>query len=107
LTDKVNLEDLRKEIATVTLKILDLCGKRFELARKIAAIKAEKGFPIENLEIENNLKRQVIDFCHANNIDEKFCIGLFELLIKESKRVQREIIRSGSQEESSTRRVKP
>jgi len=101
LTEKLDLEKLREEIATVTLEILDLCRKRFELARKIATVKAEKGFPIENLEIERNLKRRVLDFCRANNLDDKFCIRLFELLISESKRVQEEIMESRSQEEAS------
>jgi len=101
----MDLEKLREEIAAVTLEILDLCRKRFELARKIAVIKAEKGFPIENSEIERRLKRRILDFCRANNLDDKFCIRLFELLISESKRVQEEIMRSRSHEETSVGRA--
>jgi len=94
LTEKSELEKLRGEIAIVTLEIFDLCKKRFELARKIAAVKAKKGLPIENLEIERSLKRRVLDFCHENNVDDEFCVKLFELLISESKRVQEEAIKS-------------
>jgi len=101
LTEKLELEKLRNEITTVTFEIFDLCRKRIELARKIAAVKLEKGLPIENLEVERNLKRRVLDFCHENNIYDEFCIKLFELLIGESKRVQKEAIRSKSSEKSS------
>jgi len=105
LTEKLELEKLRNEIATVTLEIFDLCRKRFELARKIAAVKAKKGLPIENLEIEKSLKRCVLDFCRENNVDDKFCINLFELLISESKRVQEEAIKSEFQKDDSTWRI--
>jgi len=94
LTENLELEKLRGEIATVTLEIFDLCKKRFELAREIAAVKMKKGLPIENLEIERNLKRQVLDFCRENDMDDEFCIRLFELLINESKRIQEETIKS-------------
>ncbi len=99
MNEKLELEKLRNEIATVTFKILDLCGKRIELARKIAVVKSKMGLPIENPEVERDLKRRVLKFCHENNVDDDFCTKLFELLISESKRVQKEVIKSKSLEE--------
>jgi len=107
LAEKLELERLRNEIATVTFEILDLCRKRIELARKIARFKAKRGLPIENLEIENALKRRVLDFCHRNNMNDEFCIKLFNLLINESKRVQEEAMKAGFREESPKWRAEP
>ena len=95
MAEMPELEKLRDEIAAVTFEILRLCRKRIELARRIATVKSKRSLPIEDLEVERSLKRRVIDFCHANNLNEKFCIKLFELLINESKRVQKEEISKG------------
>lgn len=86
------LERLRKEIADVTFEIFDLCSKRIELARKIAAVKLEKGISIGDPEVEGKLRRQVLDICLRKRVNEDFCNKLFDLLISESKRVQEEVI---------------
>ena len=101
MTEESDLEDLRSEIATVTLEMLALCRKRLELAKRIASVKAKKGLPIEDLEIEQRLKRRVLDFCHENDMDDEFCIKLFNLLISESKRVQEKIMKCRFRKEHS------
>jgi len=94
LTEQLELKKLRNEIATVTFEIFALCRKRLKLARKIAAVKLRKGLPVEDLEIERDLKRRVLDFCHKNDMNDEFCVKLLDLLISESKSVQREAMRS-------------
>lgn len=89
------LERLRKEIADVTFEIIDLCSKRIKLARKIAAVKLEKGISIEDLEVERKLRRQALEICLREGVNEDFCNRLLDLLISESKRVQ-EVIMAGS-----------
>jgi len=101
LTEKSELEKLRNEIAAVTFEILDLCRKRIELARKIAAAKSRMNLPIEDLKVEKDLKRRVLDFCQKNSMHDDFCLDLFDLLINESKRVQEEAMRSRFREDSS------
>ena len=98
LSKKSELERLRDEIARVTLEIFRLCKRRIELARKIATVKMKEGLPIEDLKVERNLKRRVLEFCRGSGIEDEFCIGLLDLLIRESKRVQEEEIGSGSPE---------
>ena len=101
MAEESDLEELRNEIATVTLEVFALCRKRLELARRIAAVKAKKGLPIEDLKIEERLKRRVLEFCRGNNMDDEFCIKLFDLLISESKRVQEKIMKCRFRKEHS------
>ncbi len=84
------LEELRREIASVTFEILRLCSRRNELAEKIAEIKMKMNLPIEDLSVEEDLKRRVLDLCRSEDMDEGFCLKLLDLLIRESKRLQRE-----------------
>ena len=89
---ELELERLRKEIAEVTLRIIDLCGERFELARKIAAVKLERRIPIEDPGVEGKLRRLILDICIRKGIRREFCNRLLDLLISESKRIQEVII---------------
>ena len=98
MNEKIELERLRSEIAKVTFEILDLCKKRAELARKIATVKSRMGLPIENPEVERNLKRRVLDFCQKKSMHSEFCVDLLNLLINESKRVQEEVMQERSRE---------
>ena len=84
------LEELRREVASVTLEILRLCRRRNELAEKIAEIKMKLNLPVEDLSVEEDLRRRVLDLCRSEDMDESFCLKLLDLLIGESKRLQRE-----------------
>jgi len=92
LTQNSELESLRREISAVTFEILDLCKKRLDIARRIAMVKLRANLPIEDPRIERDLKRGVIALCRERNLHEDFCNALLGLLIKESKRVQKEVI---------------
>jgi chorismate mutase len=85
---------MRKEIRRVTLDIIGLCGKRVQLARQIGEIKAKKGMSIEDPEVEEELKSEVLKLCQARGLDKAFCVQLLKLLLDESKQVQRNVFRS-------------
>jgi len=94
LSEELELEKLRDEIAKVTLEIFNLCRERIELSKKIALVKSRRMLPIEDLEVEESLKRRLLSFCRENNLDEEFCTKLFNLLICESKRVQNNVMKT-------------
>jgi len=94
LSEKTEIEDIRKQLEKVTLEIFSLCEKRLQLSKKIGEIKADAGMPIENMPVEQNLKTKVLEKCRKKGLDEKFCLNLLQLLLEESKRVQREIAKS-------------
>jgi chorismate mutase len=93
LAENKDLEELRKKINKITLRIISLCGKRLLLAKEIAKIKYQGNMPIENLKVEEELKNKSFEVCRRYGMDENFCFKLLELILDESKRVQRDLIR--------------
>jgi len=89
LIEKASLEELRKEIARITLEIVRLCGERLLLAKKMGEMKARANLPIEDSRVEQELKSKVLNVCQSYDMDVNFCLKLLELLLDESKRVQR------------------
>jgi len=89
-----NFTGLRKEIAEVTLKIFDLCGERLQLVKQIAKVKAQQKIAVEDPRVEHALEAKVLDVCRSYDMDREFCLKLLALILKESKRVQRQVTRS-------------
>jgi len=92
LVHRSELESLRREISAITFEILHLCKKRLDIAKRIAMVKLRANLPIEDSRVEEDLRRRVIIFCREKSLHEDFCNALLELLIKESKRVQKEVM---------------
>jgi len=93
LAERADLEDLRKQMARITLEITRLCGERFLLAKKIGEAKSRMSIPIEDPKIEQVLKTQALEICQSYGMDKKFCLNLLGLLLDESKRVQKETLK--------------
>jgi len=96
LSEKNDIEEVRKKIEKVTLEIFSSCEKRLQLSKKMGEIKASKGIPVENEQVERELKDKVLEQCRKQGLDERFCSKLLQLLLEESKRVQRNIAKSHS-----------
>lgn len=90
------LKKLRDEIAKITMEIICLSNKRLSLARRIGEIKARNNMMIEDPAIESELRAKVVDLGKKYPIDLNFSLKILDLLIEESKRVQREIFESKS-----------
>ena len=86
------LEDLREQIRKVTVEIIKLCGKRLSLAEKAGKMKLAKCLPIEDSDVEEELRQAVLENCHLYCVDSEFGIRLLDLLLEESKRLQRNIV---------------
>ena len=95
MNEESNLDMLREEIKKVTVEIIRLTGKRLSLAKKIGEIKHQRNLPIEDLKVERELKRIVLEKCQTYNVDSRFGLRLLNLLIDEAKRVQIETIKHG------------
>ncbi len=90
-----DLSGLRSEIMRLTLEIIRLAGERLALAKKIGEIKAQRNMPIEDPRVEQELREKVVELSKKLNMDVNFSLNLLNLLIEESKRVQREIMEGG------------
>ncbi|MEM2936819.1 MAG: chorismate mutase [Candidatus Bathyarchaeia archaeon] len=86
-----SLKELREEIRQATVEIIRLTGERLSLAKKIGRLKREMGMPIEDLKAEEELRSLTLEKCQAYGVDRRFGLKLLNLLIDESKRVQREL----------------
>jgi len=93
--ERDELENLRDEIREVTIEIIRLCGERLSLARKIGEIKAQRGFPIEDFEVEEGLRREIQEKCRFFGVNAQFGMRLLDLLLDESRRVQRNLVEKG------------
>ncbi|MEM2341849.1 MAG: chorismate mutase [Candidatus Bathyarchaeia archaeon] len=89
-----DLKALRDEVTRLTLEIIRLSGERVSLAKRIGEIKAQNNLPIEDPLVENELRVKVVDLSQKCGVDINFALKLLDLLLEESKRVQRDIIKS-------------
>jgi aspartate aminotransferase len=89
----MEINNLRKEIEGITAEIFKLIGKRFALAQDIARAKREKSLPIDDVDVEKKLKEIVIKNCESYGVNLDFGLRLLNLLIEESKNIQRSIIK--------------
>jgi chorismate mutase len=94
-----DIVNLREKIERITLEIFSLFRERTNLVQKMARVKAKKGLTVENIKVEEELKRKILDIYAVNRMDKIFCINLFDLLLDESKRIQREWFESNIQGE--------
>ncbi|MCD6469833.1 chorismate mutase [Candidatus Bathyarchaeota archaeon] len=90
-----DLSGLRSEIMRLTLEIIRLAGERLTLAKKIGEIKAQRNMPIEDSRVEQELREKVVELSKKLNMDVNFSLNLLNLLIEESKHVQRKIMEGG------------
>lgn len=91
------MDELRGRMKEITCEIFKLCGERLRVAKKIGEIKAKEKIPLEDSRIEEDLRKEVLKRCREYCLEEEFCERLFNLLIAESKKVQKEVMRKGGQ----------
>ena len=88
MTNNPQLEILRHDIEQVTLKIVELVGKRNVLVERVAVEKLKTGQTLVNREVERRLRVKVVDQCKEDNSDASFALKLLNELIMESIRRQ-------------------
>lgn len=83
-----NLDDVRKEISTLDLQILELVARRMELARQAGRIKLAQHEPITDPEIEQQILAKNWQTGKKLNLAKKLVTDLTTLLIDYSTLVQ-------------------
>ncbi|KYC48850.1 MAG: chorismate mutase [Candidatus Methanofastidiosum methylothiophilum] len=87
-----SLEALREEINRIDEDIIGLLSRRMEVSRKIAALKKDKGIPVEDRDREKTLFLKLERDARTNNINEKFVSEVFGIIISHSKLIQNKIL---------------
>ena len=88
LRNRPSLGELRAEIAQVTSDIIELVGKRNELARQVGAAKTLGLLPMEDEDVEEALTRQVIAMCEKVGVKKEAGLKILAVLLSESKTAQ-------------------
>ena len=79
MSEETELDVLRKEIKDVTVEIIRLVGKRMDLVESVWEIKKMKDLPIENLNLEQELKQIVLEKCQEY-IRIAWCLQILDVL---------------------------
>lgn len=82
------LGDLRFGIETIDERLVALVAQRFEVARKIEAVKRESGRRIICQRREAEELTKLCDRAVGLGVDPDFIISFFHLIISESVKVQ-------------------
>lgn len=86
-----NLQELRNQIDAVDKEIVSLIGTRQRIAVEIANHKKSQTHVVDRTS-EKQVLEQADQAALLNGIDRKFVKRLFRLIIRESRRIQEEII---------------
>ena len=89
MTRNLKIDKLRIKIDRLNHDLLSLINKRAELAVQIGKIKKSEGLPISDPKREALIIQGMADE-NPGPLDEKAVTGLFSLLIRETKRIERE-----------------
>jgi aspartate aminotransferase len=80
--------DLRGQIARITKEIIELAGKRTQLAQKVGRLKIQDSLPIEDPDVEDALTSDVIAACDRAGLDRRAGLKILSVLLSESKKAQ-------------------
>jgi len=83
-----NLSGLRQRIDQIDSDILNLLSERLQLTAKIGRIKSELNKPVIDQEREADLTAKLYELCDKQDLDKKFVSGVWDLILKESYRMQ-------------------
>lgn len=85
------LENLRAEIAETDEKILELVGKRLELAKKVGDFKVQHGMTIKAFDVEKKVLERYQKISESLGIDKQLSASLSKILIDHACKVQEKI----------------
>jgi len=77
----MKLNELRNEIDSLNRQLVDLLGKRTEVAREIARIKKQEKLPILDAGRERAIKDEMRQLARAQRISVAFVEEMFDLLL--------------------------
>lgn len=86
MSKELNLSKLREEINKIDAILLLLLKKRFKISEDIGKYKVKNNLPVEDKKREKEIVNSRIAI---SGLNKEFISDLFNLIFKESKRLQR------------------
>ena len=90
MTDNKTLKLIRMQIDDIDEKIIKLLHERFEKTAEIGAIKRNIDKPVIDKEREEILHKHLSRLCRETDMQESFVQAVWDLILKESYRIQNE-----------------
>ena len=81
---------LRNELDSIDKEILVLLENRMDIIRKIGEIKSKLDIPIEDIEREKEIIKNLTNFSH-NKLSDRQLIRIFKAVFQSSKNEQKKI----------------
>ena len=89
-----DIKKIRKEIDKLDEEFLDIVSKRFELSKKVAEYKYKNSMRIFDNGREKEIIKKGMDKLKKQGFeDAKFIKKLFKIIIKKSRKIQRQVIK--------------
>ncbi len=83
-----NIDQLRNKIDSITLEMLTLLKERTNIARQIGEVKKSSGLNVTDEAREEQLRKEVSEFCKSTGLDESLGKKFLNFLLNESIKVQ-------------------
>ncbi|KST68520.1 chorismate mutase [Mastigocoleus testarum] len=86
------LDNCRQRINILDIQIIEILGARFKVCRRIAHFKKEQGIPMMQPGRVEEVKQRCMELGLQYGLQKEFVAELYSLIIKESCRIEDEII---------------
>jgi aspartate aminotransferase len=83
-----NIDQLRNKIDSITLEMLTLLKERTDIAKQIGELKKSSGLNVTDEAREEQLRKEVSEFCKRTGFDESLGKKFLNFLLNESIKVQ-------------------
>lgn len=83
------LEALRRQVLQCDEQIITSLAARLRIIEHIGELKGHLNEPIRNRVVENQLKRHCLKLAQQHGLSTTFAMRLHQLLLQESRRIQR------------------
>jgi aspartate aminotransferase len=83
-----NIDQLRNKIDNVTLEMLKLLKERTDVSKQIGELKKSSGLNVTDEVREEQLRKEVSEFCKSTGLDESLGKKFLNFLLNESIKVQ-------------------
>lgn len=86
-----DVRNLRNKIDQLDRCVIESIGDRMRICWRIGLIKKMNGWPVKDNGRENKIIKDRVKFATQNGLSENFAVGLMELIMEESKKLQNQI----------------
>lgn len=89
----MDLKECRNKIDIIDKELFELLSQRFEIVKDVVEYKLENNLEIYQKNREEEVISKAENLCKNNNLNIEFGVELITLIMDESKRLQKEMLK--------------